>query len=457
MTQRIEAAPGIWYFFSAMSTQVWIILVVTAIGTGLIVWMYEIGMQALSHNTRSLSNVMWDTIGRPVEMRDYRLSSNAANVLAFAWSFLVFILFALYTANLTANLTVTQLQTDIKGVSDLPGLTVGSPTFVSELILPKYNVKAVPFNQAGEADDIAMIDALTNGTIKALVSDAAVLRSKDAQNCGTVIVGAEFDISDSGPLFPAGTPREIIEAYDLALLQLQLGGVFQEMNGRFVNPKPASCKVSDVQTETSSVTWQEAAGLWVILGVGAAIGLLLVGNHWFMKWAVPRLRKHAWFYRCCPCANPRSTLTRSYTAAVSIGGFTRTPRVPASGDKEETMDALWDDRYAGASEGYLDGSADMMQRDPGLADAHSGPNGGVAAAVRSGAREMKQFNDSANRREGGVVDTGNKNNNGALRLVLNELSNMRAQLASLQNSSAHPPQHTLEPMDSHRVRFAEDV
>ena len=300
-----------------------------------------------------------------------------------------------------------------------------------------------------------MIEALTNGTIKALVSDAAVLRSKDAQNCGTVIVGAEFDISDAGPLFPAGTPRALVEAYDRALLELQLGGIFQEMYARFISPKPASCKNLGVQDQTSSVTWQEAAGLWVILGVGAGIGLLLVGNHWLMKWAVPRLRKQPWFYRCCPCANPRSTITRSYTAAVSIGGFTRTPRVPAGGDKDE----LWDERYAGASEGYLDGSADIAMRDHG--HGNSGQGG------KPGARSMRKLNDSANRRELDVAGAGDNTNNGALRLILNEptmsrneVSSMRAQMASMQAAittmSGRAPE-PLETMDSHRVRFAEDV
>ena len=447
MTARVEKTPSIWYFFSAMSTQVWIILVVTAVGTGLIVWMYEIGMQALNHDTRWLSNVMWDTLGRPVEMRDYRLSSNAANVLAFAWSFLVFILFALYTANLTANLTVTQLANDIKGLSDLPGQVVGAPDWVAEDNLPKYNIKAVPYEWDGTPESTSgMIDAVTNGTLKALIMDANVLRGYDAQNCNTMLVGTEFDIVDAGTIFPPKTPDEIVQAYSLALLQLQESTVFEEMYRRFINPKPASCKASDVQTTTSSVTWNEAAGLWVILGVGAGIGLLLVGNHWFLKWAVPRLRKQPWFYRCCPCANPRSTITRSYTAAVSIGGFTRTPRVPAGGDKGELMDELWDDRYAGASEGYLDGSADLSMRDHG--HGHSGQGG------RASARSMKKFNDSANRRELDVVDAGNKTNNGALRLILNELSSMRAQIATLQGTRA-PAQ--LEPMDSHRVRFAEDV
>jgi hypothetical protein len=418
MTQRIEAAPGIWYFFSAMSTQVWIILVVTAIGTGLIVWMYEIGMQALSHNTRSLSNVMWDTIGRPVEMREYRLASNAANVLAFAWSFLVFILFALYTANLTANLTVTQLQTDIKGLSDLPGEVVGAPTFFAEDYLPKYNIKAVPFAWETEEDEIAMITAVTNGTIKALVMDANVLRVYDAENCATLLVGEEFDLQDSGPIFPPATPDEIVEAYDLALLQLQKATIFEEMYARYISPKPASCKSLGVQDQTSSVTWQEAAGLWVILGVGAAIGLLLVGNHWFMKWAVPRLRKHAWFYRCCPCANPRSKLTRSYTAAVSIGGFTRTPRVPAGGDVP--ADELWDDRCAGASEGYLDGSTDAAQHDHDRA---------VSKPDRSDAHLLILEE----------LRTRAANTDAAQRAILEELTRMQGQIAAMDARGALPP------------------
>ena len=322
MIQREEASQGIWFFFSAMTTQMWILLAITGVVCGIVVWIYEMGMQALNHNTRSISHVVWATVGRTVEMRDYRLTSNAANVTAFAWSFLVFILFALYTANLTANLTVANIeaQRGIRGVADLPGVVVGSPTFVADLILPKYNIKAVPFNQASEADDIAMINALTNGTIKALVSDAVILRSKDAQNCGTVIVGTEFDISDSGPLFPAGTPRETVDAYDLALLELQLGGAFQQAVDFFITPVPAACKTLGIESNIMQVTWGEAAGLWIILGVAVGIGLLLVGKHWLMKWAVPRLRKQAWFYRCCPCANPRSVLAINFQKALDIGG-----------------------------------------------------------------------------------------------------------------------------------------
>ena len=67
-------------------------MIITSIIAGLIVWLFEVGMQSLNKDTRWMSNVMWDTVGRPVQMRDYRLSSFPANLLALTWSFTVYIL-----------------------------------------------------------------------------------------------------------------------------------------------------------------------------------------------------------------------------------------------------------------------------------------------------------------------------------------------------------------------------
>lgn len=75
-----------------MSTTVWCVMIATAVISGLLVWLLEVGMQSLNNDTKWMSNVMWDTVGRPVQMRDYRLSSFAANLLALAWSFAVYIL-----------------------------------------------------------------------------------------------------------------------------------------------------------------------------------------------------------------------------------------------------------------------------------------------------------------------------------------------------------------------------
>ena len=162
MVSRVEQPPGPWYFLSAMSGEVWAIMIITGFGAGLIVWLFEVGVQALNNDTKWMSNVIWDTIGRPVQMRDYRLSSMPANTLAITWSFAVYILMAMYTANLTANLTLSQIKNDIHGLRDLPGKAVGSwSDYAADM--RKYNLAITGFPWDNADDELKMIDALKSG------------------------------------------------------------------------------------------------------------------------------------------------------------------------------------------------------------------------------------------------------------------------------------------------------
>lgn len=66
MVDRKVEQLGPWYFFSGMTPAVWVSMIVTGCIVGMIVWLLEIGMRALSHDTNFMRNVFWDTIGRPV-------------------------------------------------------------------------------------------------------------------------------------------------------------------------------------------------------------------------------------------------------------------------------------------------------------------------------------------------------------------------------------------------------
>lgn len=167
-------APTMWFFLSAISWQVWIILVITAVLTGVIVWLLEIASEALNPDTRWMSNVMWDTLGRPVQMRDYRLASLAGNLLALMWSFSAFIIMAMYISNLSANLTTSQITSNIKSLSDLPGKKVATWTkFVDGL--RKYNIMATGYPWESSEDEVKMIDAVKNGDVQALVMESPTL------------------------------------------------------------------------------------------------------------------------------------------------------------------------------------------------------------------------------------------------------------------------------------------
>ena len=93
---------------------------------GFVVWLMEVGSKSLTMDTRDFSVVVWDTFGRPVQMRDYRLASVAGNTVGWVWSFLAFIVMCLYNAALTANMTIEQLSALPRRMSDLATLRVGS-------------------------------------------------------------------------------------------------------------------------------------------------------------------------------------------------------------------------------------------------------------------------------------------------------------------------------------------
>jgi ABC-type amino acid transport substrate-binding protein len=116
-----EDMRSIWYFFSAMSWEVWVALLATAFLAGGIVWLMEVGSKALNNETRYLNNVMWDTVGRPVQMRDYRVASIAGNTVAWVWSFTAFIVMALFQASLTTNMTLQSINGKLASFDDLQG------------------------------------------------------------------------------------------------------------------------------------------------------------------------------------------------------------------------------------------------------------------------------------------------------------------------------------------------
>ena len=352
MIRKSDSTLNMWYFFSAMSTEVWLLMIFTGIATGIIVWLMEIGMRSLDHSTKVMSSVMWDTLGRPVQMRDYRLASTAANITAIVWSFLVFILMALYSANLTANLTVSQLNNNIQGVQDLKGRRVASWSGYEEP-LSKYGITITPFPWDNSDDEKAMVQALLDGTVDALVLDSSALKILDADNCDTMLVGQEFDKVDQTVGFsPQTFENEVfVDAYNLAIRLLIETGVIERLENEYIDVPLADCKQSGVQDGYSVVQWGEVAGLWVILGAAVGLGILLIICYRIWRHFKPSLIKKTWFRRMFPFLVPDTAVGRSLRNMVHHGfsnkklGHSSTAGMPNYGDD--------------VPRGYLDGTNDL--------------------------------------------------------------------------------------------------
>ena len=152
-----------------------------------------------------------------------------ARVLAVLWMFTGVVFVALYTAQLTATLTVQQIAGGINGPEDLAGkrvaVTAGS---TAANVARELRAQAVEVRQINEA-----FDALHNGTVEAIVFDAPVLMHYAAnEGKGRVqLVGAPFRKEDYGIVFPRGS--SLRSEVNVALLRMREDGSYQRIYDRW--------------------------------------------------------------------------------------------------------------------------------------------------------------------------------------------------------------------------------
>jgi polar amino acid transport system substrate-binding protein len=148
-----------------------------------------------------------------------------ARVLMLLWLFTSIVFVALYTAQLTANLTVEQIRGAINGPEDLPGKRVGTIKGSATIdYLRGRNARVQEFAQMGD-----MYQALLDKKVDALLFAAPVLRYYAAhEGKGLVkMVGPEFNKRDLGIVFPDGSPRR--RQVNSALVAIQEDGTYQRL------------------------------------------------------------------------------------------------------------------------------------------------------------------------------------------------------------------------------------
>jgi polar amino acid transport system substrate-binding protein len=149
----------------------------------------------------------------------------ASRLVAYGWMFTSVVFIALYTAQLTSNLTVQQIRGAINGPEDLPGKRVGT---LKDSISADYlrGRKAV----VQEFTDLPeMYRALIDKKVDAVLLGAPPLLYYAAHDGKGLVklVGAEFDKADGAYAFPEGSPlRRQVNA---ALLAVREDGTYRRL------------------------------------------------------------------------------------------------------------------------------------------------------------------------------------------------------------------------------------
>ena len=127
-----------------------------------------------------------------------------ARVIGLLWLFAGVVFVALYTAELTATLTVQHLRSAIQGPGDLPGRKVGTIALsTSEAYLRGIQAEVVSYDNTKE-----MLQALMDKKVDALLFSSATLRylSLHEGKGRVMMVGPEFNRQNIGYVFQLGDP-----------------------------------------------------------------------------------------------------------------------------------------------------------------------------------------------------------------------------------------------------------
>jgi len=127
-----------------------------------------------------------------------------AKVIGVLWLFAGVVFVALYTAALTATLTVQHLRSAIQGPGDLPGRKVGTIAHsTAETYLKGLHAQVVSYDNTK-----VMLQALLDKKVDALLFSSATLRylSLNDGKGRVMMVGPEFNRQNIGYVFQLGDP-----------------------------------------------------------------------------------------------------------------------------------------------------------------------------------------------------------------------------------------------------------
>ena len=170
-------------FISVAFLKVIASLTLVLLGVGVLVWWFEHKRNPQQFNSSAArgigSGFWWSAVTMTtVGYGDKAPVTLAGRILGLIWMFAAIIIISSFTAAITSSLTVTQLESVIKGPEDLPKVTVGTmANSTSESYLKQIHISFISYPSPQEG-----LAALQEGKIQALVYDAPILRYYIHQN-----------------------------------------------------------------------------------------------------------------------------------------------------------------------------------------------------------------------------------------------------------------------------------
>lgn len=202
---------------------------------------------------------LWWSAGTLGTQADEMPKSPWGRFIALVWMFMGIVFLSFFTAALTTQLTVQQLQGNIKGPEDLPGKRVATVRgSTSAKYLRSKRARLVEVAKIEEA-----YDALLSRRVEAVVYDSPVLLyfSKNDGKNKVAVVGPVFRKEDYGIVFQRNSPLR--KPINTALLSLKEDGTYDASTTAGSGRRSRVCG---------------CVGVWMCGGRGASVATPINGH-----------------------------------------------------------------------------------------------------------------------------------------------------------------------------------
>ncbi|CAD7701751.1 unnamed protein product [Ostreobium quekettii] len=273
-----------WGFLRPLHWSVWVATIATALVIPWLVFVVEsLACHGFIHKgdwLQGLKDATYDSFAALVNFGHYEVHSTAARVVVMAYGFLVLIIVNTYVANLAAFLTITQVDTLVKGVgdlADLPGRRVVSIQVYRDR-LARQGILPVIAEQ-NQDYQAKMVEDLRAGVFRAVVMDEPwVSFTSNTEGCDLKKLSQTIEPFDYAFAFPKTANDSFVQLVSTQVLALQEEGVMETLAIEHINIPRSGCAEDSDISETRAVHFDQVLGLWIILAVavgGAAFLLVL--------------------------------------------------------------------------------------------------------------------------------------------------------------------------------------
>ncbi|XP_010414001.1 PREDICTED: glutamate receptor 3.7 isoform X1 [Camelina sativa] len=259
-----------WIFLRPFTIRLWCVVLVSFMVIAVVIWILEhrFNEDFRGPPRRQLVTMMLFSFSTLFKRNQEDTVSNLARLVMIVWLFLLMVLTASYTANLTSILTVQQLPSAITGIDSLRASEVPigyqAGTFTFEYLtysLGMARSRLVPLDSTEEYEKALKLGPTNWGGVAAIVDELPYIELFLAERAGFKIVGEPFMHRGWGFAFKRDSP--LAEDMSTAILKLSETRKLQEIRKKWLC-KMNCAEKSDWNPEPNQLHLKSFKGLYLV-------------------------------------------------------------------------------------------------------------------------------------------------------------------------------------------------